>query len=254
MKQLTIILGIVACALAARADDPPGIADNSFLVEEAYNQEPGVVQHIATFQRSTSGDGWASTFTQEWPAPSLKHQLSYTLSLADNGAHRGFGDTAINYRYQLVGDGESRLAISPRVSLLLPTGSETRGLGEGSWGVQVMVPVSTVLTPKVVAHWNAGATFIPDNDSRTWTAANSFVWLAHPRFNALVETVWTRSESNGVDDDQLVISPGARWSYNFASGLQIVPGIAVPIAVDSEDDDRSVFFYLSFEHPFRRAR
>jgi hypothetical protein len=255
MKRIPLILAFAACALAARAEDVPAIADNSFLVEEAYNQEPGVVQHISTFQRATNGDhAWASTFTQEWPAPSLKHQLSYTLTLADNGAHRGFGDVAVNYRYQLLGDGESRVAISPRVSLLLPTGSEERGLGEGSAGVQVMLPISTVLTPKVVAHWNAGATFIPDHDSRTWTAANSFVWLAHPRFNALVETVWTRNETNGVDDDELVISPGVRWSYNFASGLQIVPGVAVPMTVDSDNDDRSIFLYLSFEHPFRRAR
>ena len=29
---------------------PPGIADNSFLIEEAYNQEHGVVQHISTLR------------------------------------------------------------------------------------------------------------------------------------------------------------------------------------------------------------
>lgn len=254
MKRIACI-ALLACALGAHADDPPAIADNSFLVEEAYNQEPGVVQHIFTFQRANAGSNpWSSTFTQEWPAPNLKHQLSYTLTAADNGDVRGFGDTAINYRYQLAGDGESRIAISPRVSVLLPTGDEDRGLGEGALGLQVMLPVSTVLTPKVVAHWNVGATFIPDNDSRTWTAANSFVWLVHPRFNALVETVWNGNETAGVSDDELVISPGVRWSYNLPSGLQIVPGVAVPIAVDSDDDDRSIFLYLSFEHPFRRAR
>src|SRR5881296_24041 len=40
-----------ALASARPAQSPPernveGIMDNSFLVEEAYNQEPGVVQHI----------------------------------------------------------------------------------------------------------------------------------------------------------------------------------------------------------------
>ncbi len=45
---------------------PPPISDNSFLVEEAYNQESRVVQHISTFSRGSDG-GWIYTFTQEWP-------------------------------------------------------------------------------------------------------------------------------------------------------------------------------------------
>src|SRR6266571_6660688 len=55
-----------------------GIQDNSFLVEEAYNQEFGVVQHIQSFQRLWNREDWAYTFTQEWPVDaSPKHQLSY---------------------------------------------------------------------------------------------------------------------------------------------------------------------------------
>ena len=53
------------------------------------------------------------------------------------------------------------VAVSPRLTLLLPTGNERRGLGSGGTGVQVMLPVSTVLTPTLVAHWNLGATTIP---------------------------------------------------------------------------------------------
>jgi len=30
----------------------PAIGDNSFLIEEAYNQERGVVQHISAWQRT----------------------------------------------------------------------------------------------------------------------------------------------------------------------------------------------------------
>ena len=40
---------------------PPGIQDNSFLIEEAYNQDPGVVQHISGFQRDTRGAAYASS-------------------------------------------------------------------------------------------------------------------------------------------------------------------------------------------------
>lgn len=237
MKRIALIFAI---ALFARAQEGP-IADNSFLVEEAYNQDPGVVQHISTFERERGGT-WGYSFTQEWPAPNLTHQLSYTLNVDRDG----ISDVAAHYRYQLVSN--DRLAISPRVSLLIPT----RDRDDNDPAVQVMLPVSTVLSPRVVAHWNAGATL--GNDATDYTLANSFVWLAHPRFNALVETVWTRSDVDGESDSEVVISPGIRWAYNFDNGLQVVPGLAMPIPVGNDHGERSVFLYLSFEHPFRRTQ
>ena len=58
-----------------------GIQDNSFLVEEAYNQEPGVVQHILNLLvTSKAGQKESSpSFTQEWPIFSQQHQFSYIL-------------------------------------------------------------------------------------------------------------------------------------------------------------------------------
>src|SRR5262245_46967893 len=47
--------------------DESGIHDNSFLVEEAYNQEHGVVQHINNFIYLAQTKSWAYSFTQEWP-------------------------------------------------------------------------------------------------------------------------------------------------------------------------------------------
>ena len=43
---VSFVFGIIAEAQESRPID--GIADNSFLIEEAYNQEAGVVQHIFT--------------------------------------------------------------------------------------------------------------------------------------------------------------------------------------------------------------
>src|SRR5689334_18063846 len=97
------------------ADSEPVIQDNSFLIEEAYNQEFGVVQHINTFMRLFGSKDWIYTFTQEWPLPAdPRHQLSYTLALTRCGAFSregaGIGDALLNYRYQLVGNGETRFA------------------------------------------------------------------------------------------------------------------------------------------------
>src|SRR5258708_15483346 len=93
----------------------PPIQDNSFLVEEAYNQNDGVVQHISGFTRFWNSKDWLYTFTQEWPVPGdERHQLSYTLARQHAGAFagsgNGFGDLLFNYRYQLVGSGDTRVA------------------------------------------------------------------------------------------------------------------------------------------------
>lgn len=246
MRRLLLIAIFAATPLAAQ------IQDNSFLVEEAYNQDPGVVQHIFLLQHPTQGGDWASSFTQEWPAGGLKNQLSYTLTGARLGDQRGFGDLALNYRYQLAGDAEARVAVSPRLTVILPTGSENRDFGAGATGVQVMLPVSAVVNEHFVTHWNAGATFTPARGSRQWLLAQSVVWLVHPRFNALVETVWTRNDfQGGARENDLVVSPGIRWSCDRPGHLQIVPGLAMPISLRGART-HSVIAYLSFEHPFWR--
>ncbi|TAK07500.1 hypothetical protein EPO44_03950, partial [bacterium] len=58
-----------AAAPAAEANPIDGISDNSFLLEEAYNQEPGVAQHIfnAVYSNDPRRRGWSFNFTQEWP-------------------------------------------------------------------------------------------------------------------------------------------------------------------------------------------
>src|SRR5262245_58806805 len=120
---------------------PAPIADNSFLIEEAYNQERGVVQHISNYTRDWVEGGWTYSFTQEWPFnPAPKHQFSYSGSLlsAGNDTGVGAGDLWINWRYQLMnGD---RVAISPRVSVSIPSGSATFSRGSGSPGIEVGLP------------------------------------------------------------------------------------------------------------------
>jgi hypothetical protein len=243
------------------------IQDNSLLIEEAYNQEDGVIQHISFFQLLSTG-AWAFTQTEEWPLRTIKHQLSVTLAAthAEGYSGGGWGDTFINYRYQLIGSGETRLAISPRVSLLLPTGSASSDRGMGGAGVQVNLPLSFELNKHLVTHWNVGTTWVPRAQDQFHQRAaslganlgQSVVWTASPRFNALVETVWLSSPQvagPGVTtpDNNLFISPGIRWSHNFRNGLQIVPGVGVPIGVGPSSGQVGAIVYLSFEHGFRGA-
>jgi hypothetical protein len=258
------------------AQDQPGqsesqpsspIQDNSFLIEEAYNQEDGIIQHISTFERLTNSHDWVYTQTDEWPLRSYKHQLSVTLAATHSGSFAGsgagWGDTGINYRYQLVGSGETKLAIAPRMTLLFPTGSDVYGRGSGGLGLQTNLPISIQHSAHWVTHWNAGATWVPHargegHEGASTTGVNlgqSVVWLATPRLNFLLETLWTSSESviaphKTARSQDLYMSPGIRWAYNLNHGLQVVPGVAVPIGVGPCAGEKGLIFYLSFEHPF----
>lgn len=268
-KPIAFLAALTLCAAPLTAQKPAAakepIADNSFLMEEAYNQEPGVVQHISTFSRVTGQKGWAYSFTQEWPAPGQRHQLSYTLPIAQSGSATGMGDLMLNYRLQAMYDEETGLAFSPRLSLSLPTGDKNKGLGVGGTGLQVNLPLSKTLGSSVVSHWNAGATYFPkapglgDHSTKAngMNLGNSLIWLATPRFNVMLESVWSRttasSDGGDVTTESAFISPGIRWGYDFASGLQVVPGIAFPIGVGQSKGTNQVFLYLSFEHPFSKA-
>ena len=261
------LFSLSASAQMPANQKPSSIQDNSFLIEEAYNQEDGVVQHISTFTRLWPSGDWIYTFTEEFPVRGQRHQLSYTLPVMNSGGTpgltAGIGDLALNYRLQMVGSGTTRIAFAPRFTLIAPTGSVRMARGMGGYGFQTNLPLSVVLSKHFVTHWNAGATIIPRAKDALGAKARvtgfnlgqSVIWQVHPRFNVLLETLWTRTErvvgpNNTQHDDALFVSPGVRWAYNFENGLQIVPGIAMPIGAGPSVGDKGVLLYLSFEHPW----
>ena len=269
MSQSLRLAALFAAAVAgsaavARAGDGP-VQDNSFLIEEAYNQEAGVIQHIGTFARTRSG-AWGNSFTEEWPVLGQRHQASVTFTASEPARGKaGIGDLALNYRLQAIGSGEDRVAFAPRLTVLLPTGDASRGLGAGGSGLQVNLPVSVALTSWLVTHVNAGATYVPSardvtgssGTSTTFAAGDSLMFLAHSNFNLLVEWLYTRTDlslpGGARRSETLTVNPGVRGAINFASGLQIVPGLSVPLGVGPSRGEKAIFLYLSFEHPFRMA-
>lgn len=259
-----LLLTVHALVLATSAPLTAQIQDNSFLVEEAYNQERGIVQHISTYARPSDGNAWSYSFTQEWPLGGIRHQLSYTLPVQNDPDGTGLGDIGLNYRYQLVGTPEAPMVFfAPRLSLLLPTGSHEQGRGAGALGFQVNLPLSLVVSPGLVTHWNAGATISasakdPIGSEATTASFNlggSAIWLLHPSLNLMLEGVWLNTESvsgGGTErDEALLLNPGIRGALNLAN-LQVVPGIAYTFDVSSDSEDDALFVYLSFEHPFLR--
>lgn len=245
------------------AEEEKKIQDNSFFIEEAYNQEPGVIQHIQTLQYINGSNIWGYFFTQEWPILGQLHQLSYTIPVSYPDAsvkEVGIGDAALNYRYQLFYD--ETMAISPRFSLLFPTGDYRKGFGTGAPGYQINIPLSIEVSDKWVSHFNVGSTVTPsskaingaDADTLGFNFGASVIWLASENLNLLCEAAWNSFQSVEVDGtkadfDTFFLNPGARFAVDFESGLQIVPGIAFPIGLGPSKDEYGVFLYLSLEHP-----
>jgi hypothetical protein len=272
---------------AAAEEDESPIHDNSFLVEEAYNQEQGVIQHIfnlvPAWEHGRSAERTVDfVFTQEWPIFSQRHQFSYTLPLrridgmpeigygTDAG---GLGDIMLNYRLQVLDGGNEAfpLAVAPRASVIFPSGDAEAGLGNGKLGYQFNLPMSYELE-KWAFHFNAGLTktdgvtagLDPDapflgHTIDGYNLGASAIYFLRPHFNLMLETVAYWNEEllpDGREDPQFqaIVLPGFRWAPYTEGDTQWVVGCGVPIGLSADAPDVGIFFYMSFEHRFLRKK
>jgi DtxR family Mn-dependent transcriptional regulator len=267
-----VLLFLLMCgtgfAQTPPAAEPFKIADNSFIVEEAFNQPDGVFQNIFTLVRQRGE--WAAAFTQEWPVGSQAHQFSYTVLWLDVGSNQGVGDVGINYRYQAMVEGPGRPAFSPRITLILPTGNVSRGIGAGSPGLQFNLPFSKQ-AGDFYWHANAGTTWLPRAEAEfeqpggpvvverasivSPFLAASAIYRVRPMFHVMLESVVSFDESVGLSrsfrDTTYTLSPGFRGGWNVGD-KQIIAGFAVPFSFASGDNSTGALLYFSYELPFGR--
>jgi Putative MetA-pathway of phenol degradation len=239
-----------------------GIQDNSFLVEEAYNQEPGVVQHILNVPVffSHGEKEIAPSFTQEWPIFSQTHQFSYTGPYTFQEDQNSFADLRLNYRLQALMESDCTPALAPRFSLVLPTGDADKGFGRDRVGYEINLPFSKIVSDRWTLHFNAGGSLFPnvrDHDLWNYNLGGSAIYAVSKDLNLMLESVaiWEEDVDLARHVDRSVtalVSPGARYAFNLPNA-QLVVGVAIPIGLTSESPDYGLFFYLSFEHPFMRV-
>jgi hypothetical protein len=248
--------------------------DNSFLVEEAYNQEKGVVQHIfngfynLNRQSDSNNEFYFLSFTQEWPVFSQTHQFSYTIPYTfvsrAGRSENGLGAVFLNYRYQAYLDPKTLTAFAPRASVILPTGERKLGLGGDDVGAQFNLPFSTTFGDYWFAHFNAGLTWLPgagsaqNRDLIYYNLGASAIYAWKRDVHLMLEWVgyWTESgEPHRALEYQFtsLISPGIRKAFNFANESQLVIGVAAPMGLTGSRPDLGAFLYLSYEHFFSRA-
>jgi outer membrane putative beta-barrel porin/alpha-amylase len=273
VSAVVICLGLSA-AWAAEERPIDVIEDNSFLIEEAYNQEAGVVQHIFNFVYTNDprNRGWSFSFIQEWPIFSQDHQFSYTIPsyhLVDSGERQyGVGDILLNYRYQALYEGEMLPAFAPRFSLILPTGNRQKGTGNNVVGYQWNLPFSKKVADRLALHANFGLTYLPHvkappagagsppkQSLTSYNVGGSAIVALLPRLHFMLE--WVGNFDQDFNDAgrrerlfQSTISPGFRAAIVNEEKLQIVAGAAAPIGLNRRTDNIGAFLYLSVEHDF----
>ena len=239
VARAIVLVAAMASAAHAQGTPPFAIIDNSFLIEEAFNQDAGTVQTIGALRMSARND-WESSLTQEWPLLGHTHQISYSIPYAATAGAHGVGDVMLNYRFQLMADARGTPAFSPRLSLILPTGNSARGLGDGGVGWQVNLPFSEQARD-VYLHWNVGFTRVP-SISRPHVGASA-IWRAAPMLHPMVEALVEGSE-------RITLSPGIRFGWN-RDAAQWVVGIAAPMIREDAMTTLSGLGYLSYEFPFK---
>jgi len=265
-----VLTGVLVIACRSLASEPlaKGIQDNSFLIEEAYNQEPGVVQHILNVPIDfTNGSREIEpSFTQEWPVFSQMHQFSYTIPYVFAEDDHGMADVRLNYRLQALTEAEFTPAFAPRLSLVLPTGDRDKGFGTGVVGYETNLPFSKIISDRWTLHFNAGMSIFPNvrnHHLKNYNLGASAIYAVSRDFNFMLETVagWNEDIAEGALEAETtvdgattaLISPGARYAFNLPNDAQLVFGAALPIGITSDSPDWGVFFYCSFEHPFTRT-
>jgi hypothetical protein len=266
------LLCSVRTVASAQQEPIEVIEDNSFFIEEAYNQEPGVVQHIfqALYSSGPQQRGWAFAFTQEWPIYGQDHQFSYTVlsyHLTNEGQRQhGIGDTLLNYRYQALEEGPGTPAFAPRFSLIVPTGNRDKGTGNGVVGYQWSLPFSKKVTSRIALHANLGVTYLPHVQSSMnngelspkrslvspWVGG-SVIYALLPRLHLMLEGLGTIQDNiNGagraVRTFNPILSPGFRTAVVNEEDLQIVVGAGLPIGLNRQVNNYGAFLYFSVEH------
>ena len=197
---------LLAWSLPIAAGEPVA---SDFLIEEAF-QQPNVIKYAFGYARTRDG-GSIGRFAQEWTSAGTKHQISYAIESSRQ--------IAVNYRY-LAASGP-RLAVTPRVTV-----AQSREF-------QVNVPVSYLASDRVAVHWNMG-TCLARGSRAQFAAGQSVVVSAGADY--VLEALWTNEER--------IVNPGIRRSFDVADGLKIVPAVTMPMTRGS----RSVLLSVGIEY------
>ena len=177
--------------------EPFEILDNSFLVEEAFNQEAGIFQNIFGLVAHAAATG-ASRSRRSGRSPSQTAPVVvHAAALGARRRRRGVGDVMINYRYQATVEGPGRPGVFT-ACLADPSDRDEQRARSMSVGLQFNLPFSKQTRRLSTSTGTPGSTWLPRASSsdgvtlQTSTSpflAGSAIYRLRPMFNLMLETV-----------------------------------------------------------------
>lgn len=256
---------LIASCLLMTLTAQARIEDNSFLLEEAFNQEWGVYQFIQEYQVNQKTKGYEYSFENEIPITDKTYQFSYEFTRArEDGSGAGnIGDATLNFRWQPMN--KDGILLAERFGLIVPTGNVNKGGGNGVFGLEFMQAATLTVRDNVMNHWNMGFSVLPNAKSQgiqkrgtltAFTAGSSLIWLCNDSFNLLLEGLLQSGQSMLSDGSKEIgtsftINPGARFAIDLDyKETQIVPGISFPTEILNNRTEHGVLVYLSIEPKF----
>ena len=237
-----LLVGAPLRAQSAPAEGEPTIGVNGFFVEEAYNQEAGVLQQFAHYTAGRDGH-WLLRLEQEWPIFSERHQLDLELGI-DDVRLQSFG---LGYRFMLLGGEDEPLTITPGVEATLSRDAKPE--------YEAALPVSFAFAEGWTSNSSVGVSFTPGEDEVGFTAGEGVMRRVGSSLNLLVEALYSTDESPIPGDEtegSVFVIPGFQYAFDLSPRVQLVPGVAMPIGVGKANGERGVLLYLSIEHPLPR--
>lgn len=262
MKFAVIIVFMATSTLFAQES---GIRDNSFLVEEAFNQEPGEMQHIFNFIFGLHNEDIEAAHTTEFSLYRKQLQGAVSGSFSNDQVTLSESVVGLHLRYQFLDD--PSFASAFRLAGL--TDLSIKDEFEFQSNLSMSIPIAL----RWIVHANVGLTYVDFGNASIvdafgsgnyrrsdyqWnhTAGGSAIYALDQNFHLMIEYVFNRSidyssgySTSRFTTDTGIINPGFRYAINLISGSQWVIGAGVPIGVmESNRDDRQLFIYLSFEH------
>lgn len=106
--------------------------------------------------------------------------------------------------------------------------------------MQVNLPLSASISPRLETHTNVGATWYRDRGERELNLGQSIVFDVADRIALSVDASYTRSAGG---EPLFVVRPGVQFSIAGPRGLGIAPGVAFP-------NGGGVLVFIALEHPF----
>ncbi len=227
--------GASAVALILALTAGPAGATRPLDTDDTETQDPGTVSLELGVDYARNGSAQAATFSGLLAVgllPRLELDVQGDLTLLDRegrGPVAGPGDSFVILRYRALDETAARPAFAGDVTLRLPTGEASRGLGSRGVDVQLLL----------VAQKQVGPVVLLANVGYTFAASGPDLWALNAAVRYPLTEAWTLvgevvgTVSTGRGGDMALLRGGV--AYQLTKNLTLDAAVAGGLTRDSPD-------------------